>query len=156
MSEVLNGKTDVIGVAVAINGQVEGAEVYGSAALCAKLWPKLLKSAATDALAEFDTQKKFEPATAKAVEAFLADAAKGTAKEVDAAAANNAQQRQAPNAPPLPQQVPAQAAQAPAPAVPMAPPRVRLLRYDTAKALLLECQDKEKPGMVIHRSYIAK
>ena len=88
----LKGKADVIGVAVAINGQVEGAEVYGSAALCRKLWPKLLKSAATDALAQFDDKKKFEPATAKAVEAFLADAAKGESKEVDQVAALAPQQ----------------------------------------------------------------
>jgi hypothetical protein len=33
--------------------------------------------------------------------------------------------------------------------------RVRIVRYDGQKVLLVECQDKEQP-QVIHRSYIAK
>lgn len=170
LADLLKGKTDVIGMAVAINGQVEGAEVYGSASLCAKLWPKLLRSAATDALAEFDEKKKFEPATTKAVETFLREAAKGEAKVLDLVAgpAPNApaQQRQTANPPAPPQQTGSQrpspqiadqpAPPAPPPSTPMSPPRVKIVRYDTAKTLLIECQDKEKPGLVIHRSYIAK
>src|SRR5205823_6478360 len=120
-------------------------------ALFRKLWPKLLKSAATDALAEFDEKKKFEPAAAQAVEAFLADAAAGPAKEVTTAPADGlAQQRQAVNPPAQQAGPPAQPAGPPA-----VPPRVRIVRYDGSKVLLIECQDKEQPA-VIHRSYIAK
>ncbi len=145
------GKTDVIGMALCVNGKVEGAEIYGSAALFGKLWPKLLKSAATDALAQLDDKKKFEPATAKAVEAFLADAAAGPAKEVQVASANSGQREvHGVVAGTLATDVaPAQTGQAPA--------RVRIFRYDGGKVLLVESQDKENPSPVLlHRCYIAK
>jgi hypothetical protein len=161
------GKADVIGVALAVNGKVEGAEVYGSAALFKKLWPKLLKSAATDALAELDEKKPFEAATAKGVEAFLADAAAGPAKEV-ALADGRAQRGEAMiNAPAQAGQALARPADrapqaggqpgAAAPAAPAVAQRVRIVRYDGGKVLLVECQDKEQAQpSVIHRSYIAK
>jgi hypothetical protein len=83
LAKAPEGKDDVIGCVVAINGKVEGADVYGSAALFRKLWPKLLNASAVDALAEWDKDKKFEPATAAAVKAFLADAASGKKTERD-------------------------------------------------------------------------
>src|SRR5206468_6425665 len=86
LAKGVDGKGDVIGVALCVNGKVEGAEVYGSAALFGKLWQKVLKAAVTDALAQKDDKKAFEPAAAKSVEAFLADAATGPAKEVPMAA----------------------------------------------------------------------
>src|SRR5947209_16848460 len=49
LAGAVEGKTDVIGMALCVNGKVAGAEVYGSEALLRKLWPKLLKSAATEA-----------------------------------------------------------------------------------------------------------
>jgi len=150
LATILKDKSDVIGVAVAINGKVEGAEVYGSAALCTKLWPKLLKSAATDALAHLDPKKKFEPTNGKAVETFLADAAKGSAKDVEAVAAAGPRS-QRPEA-----QTAGQAPAPPAPGTPMTPPNVRIVRYDTAKSLLVECRDPAKPAMIIHQSYISK
>jgi hypothetical protein len=84
LAKITDGQTDVIGYAVAINGQVEGADVYGAAALFQKLWPKLLNSCAVDALAEFDKDKKFNPATVDDVKDFLVKAADGkkTEKEV--------------------------------------------------------------------------
>jgi hypothetical protein len=150
LAGAIEGQADVIGVALAVNGKVEGAELYGSAALFRKLWPKLLTSAATDALAEFDEKKTFAPATAQGVETFLADAAAGPAKEVaPASAGGQGQQRQAANAPVQQAGTPAQPAGLPS--------RVRIVRYDGAKVLLIECQDKEQAQpSVIHRSYIAK
>jgi hypothetical protein len=68
---------DVIGYAVCINGQVNNADVYAAHALFAKLWPKLLKASAVEAVAAVQKGKKFEPPTADAVRTFLADAAKG-------------------------------------------------------------------------------
>jgi hypothetical protein len=67
-----NGKDDVIGVVVALNGQIQGAEVYGSAALFRDLWPKLLKANAVAALAEAGPAGAV-PSVA-AVKTFLADA----------------------------------------------------------------------------------
>src|SRR5262245_42000988 len=80
----IEGKEDAIGFVIAINGKGEGAEVYGSADLCRKLWPKLVEGAATDALAEFQKDKKFDGCTVKGAEKFLTDAEKGKRSEVAA------------------------------------------------------------------------
>jgi hypothetical protein len=79
LSAVADDKNDVIGFAYAINGKINSAEVYASHALFGKLWPKLLKASAVEALAE---QKKYEvvsPVSADAVRAFLADSEQGKA-----------------------------------------------------------------------------
>jgi hypothetical protein len=78
------GKGDVIGYAVAINGKVNCADVYASAALFKKLWPKLIKGSVVEAVVELQKDKKFEPAGAEAFKTFLLEAEKGkaTAKEV--------------------------------------------------------------------------
>jgi hypothetical protein len=74
---------DVVGVAVAIGGRIVSADRYPSNGLFRKMWPKLVRAAATEALAEATA-----PAAAKAaaptvatVEAFLADGSAGKASE---------------------------------------------------------------------------
>ncbi len=81
---VADGKSDVIGYAFAINGKVNSADVYGSHELFTKLWPKLLKASAVEAVSESQAGRKFEPVNAAAVKAALtdADAAKGSARQV--------------------------------------------------------------------------
>ncbi len=81
-------RKNVIGVVFVVNGKVTGAEVYGSNAIFQKAWPKLLNSAATEALAE-KTDKTLPPApSAKEVERYLACAdreeppARGTESDV--------------------------------------------------------------------------
>jgi hypothetical protein len=65
-------RKNVVGVVFVVNGQVTAAEVYGSNALFKKAWPKLLRSAATEAVAE-KTAKQTPPApSAKEVERLLA------------------------------------------------------------------------------------
>ena len=54
------GKDDVIGYIAVVNGKVSCSDVYGSNALFRKLWPKLLRSAATEAATEKKTDQKFE------------------------------------------------------------------------------------------------
>jgi hypothetical protein len=82
LNEAPKGKKDVIGYAAAINGKVENFDVYGSAELFAKLWPRLLRVSAIEAVAALPKdKKKFEPATAAAVATMLADAEKGSKKE---------------------------------------------------------------------------
>jgi hypothetical protein len=81
LGQAPEGKKDVIGYAAAINGKIESADVYGSAALFAKLWPRQLRARAIEAVAELDPGKHFEPATAKDVAAMLTDAEKGRNKE---------------------------------------------------------------------------
>jgi hypothetical protein len=72
----LDKQTDVVGYAVVINGKVNNADVYANADLFRKLWPKLLKASAVEAVTE-KSDKTFTSAGAGAVKAFLADPEKG-------------------------------------------------------------------------------
>ena len=83
---MIKGKNDVIGYVFAINGAVNSADVYASSELFKKLWPKLLKANAIEAIAELRKNLKFEPATAEDVKTFLAEAesSKASEKEVTA------------------------------------------------------------------------
>lgn len=81
LSSAITGKTDVIGYAFAINGQINSADVYSSHALFVKLWPKLLKSSAIEAIAEFDQAGKAEVVSVAAVQAFLTEAETGAAEQ---------------------------------------------------------------------------
>jgi hypothetical protein len=81
LAKAPEGKKDVIGFAYAINGKVESADVYGSAALFAKMWPRLVRACAIEAIGELKKDQKFEPVKAEAVATLLADAAKGKQKD---------------------------------------------------------------------------
>ncbi|MEP6718399.1 MAG: DUF6569 family protein [bacterium] len=72
--------SDVTGYVFAINGKVNSADVYSSNALFKKLWPKLLKANAVEAIAELQ-QHKFEPASKDAVKTFLREAEQARASE---------------------------------------------------------------------------
>ena len=76
---------DVIGYVFAINGKVNSADIYGSNVLFKKLWQKLLKANAIEAIAELQPGK-FSPASADSVSGFLSDSekAKGSDKDVNA------------------------------------------------------------------------
>jgi hypothetical protein len=75
---------DVIGCVVVINGKVHSADAYANADLFRKLWPKLLKCAAVEAVTEKDAKLKFEAARTADVAVFLAEPekAKETHKDV--------------------------------------------------------------------------
>jgi len=75
LSNIANRSDDVIGYVFAINGKVNSADIYGSNALFKKLWPKLLKANAIEAIAETQ-QDKFKPASADSVRGFLSEAEK--------------------------------------------------------------------------------
>ena len=80
LAAIVAGKNDVIGYAFAINGQINSADVYSSHALFAKLWSKMLKASAIEAIAEFDKSDKVETVTADAIKGFLAEAETGKAE----------------------------------------------------------------------------
>jgi hypothetical protein len=81
LGPAVEGKNDVIGYAIAVNGKISSADVYGSHALFAKLWPKLLKSSAVEALAARKPGDKIESTVAAGeVEKFLGDAEKAKAE----------------------------------------------------------------------------
>ena len=81
LDKVVEGKADVIGYAFAINGKVNSADVYASNGLFLKLWPKLLKANAVEAIAELQKDVKFEPATVDQVKSFIAEAEAGKSAE---------------------------------------------------------------------------
>lgn len=81
LSDIVKGKSDVIGYVFAINGKINSADVYVSNQLFTKLWPKLLKANATEAIAELQEEAKFDPATEEKARVFLEDAEKGTEAE---------------------------------------------------------------------------
>lgn len=73
---------DAIGLAFAINGAINSADLYPSHGLFKKLWPKLLSAAATEAVAEKNgkTGAALSPAPDK-VQEFLDKSEKGRAAE---------------------------------------------------------------------------
>jgi hypothetical protein len=79
--KVVEGQGDVIGYAFAINGHVNSADVYASSLLFKKLWPKLLRATAVEAIAELRSGQEFEPVNQGAIQSFLARAEGGSASE---------------------------------------------------------------------------
>jgi hypothetical protein len=175
LTNILNQHNDVVGIAYAINGKLEGAEVYGNSPLLKTQWNKVLNSCATDALAALDSSKTFDPVSTTAVESFLAQFV-GTMKEVKQGQDHSARQgiglgqsRQnyqveqnfrVPNVqPPIPQTNQEQSnsnsvppSQSPISAV----PTIRIYQSDTPTTLLIESRDMDGAGNVVHRSYLRK
>lgn len=83
LSSIVRNKSDVIGYVFAINGHVNSADVYASRPLFLKLWPKLLKASAVEAISESDQAAAAEPATTESVHTFLADSERASAKSKD-------------------------------------------------------------------------
>ena len=81
LSGILQNKSDVIGYVFAINGHVNSADVYASRALFAKLWPKLLKASAVEAVAELNKDAGATPVVSEVVHTFLTDSEKARAEE---------------------------------------------------------------------------
>jgi hypothetical protein len=83
LTGILDGKDDVIGYAVVINGKVVGVDIYASSMLFKKLWDKQLRTACVEAVAEYDGKLKFEVPKSEAIEAFMADLASGKEAKKD-------------------------------------------------------------------------
>jgi len=74
---ITTGKSDVIGYAFAVNGQINSADIYVSNALFRKLWPRMLKAAAVEAVANSRGVRLADPVKADEVKGFLSDADRG-------------------------------------------------------------------------------
>jgi hypothetical protein len=81
LASIAQNKSDVIGYVFAINGQVNSADIYASRALFVKLWPKLLKANATEAIAELQADAPVKPVTDESIHGFLGEAEKGPASQ---------------------------------------------------------------------------
>ena len=77
LETIVNGKSDVIGFVFAINGEINSGDVYSSSELFGKLWPKLLKAAAIEAVGESYGRKETKAVEAYQVQDFLEEAEKG-------------------------------------------------------------------------------
>jgi hypothetical protein len=77
LAKVVDGQSDVVGYAYAINGKLNSAEVYSSRELFLKMWPKLVRSSAVEALAERPKAQDSQKAPGiPAVQAILSEAEK--------------------------------------------------------------------------------
>jgi hypothetical protein len=83
LSSLIAGKPDVIGYAFAINGEINSADIYVSNHLFAKLWPRMLKAAAIEAVSEGNGSAGVNAPAPKptAIQGFISEAEKGRAKE---------------------------------------------------------------------------
>jgi hypothetical protein len=127
LKDIPNGKGDVIGYAFAVNGKVNSADVYASHELFTKLWPKLLKSTAIEAVGEIAAAK---PAAKAATEA---DVLRSMASAESAFPA-----------PPLPGAANGT----------IGPAQVSV--KEDAHNLLFETKDMQNKGVWLHKNYIAK
>ena len=71
MDRQLATQKNPVGFAVAINGKVVSADIYGQANLFKALWPKLINGAATEAVAKYDKNTEIKRLKQADFEAFL-------------------------------------------------------------------------------------
>jgi hypothetical protein len=86
LSRLTEEHPDAIGYLYAVNGAISGGDIYASAALFKKQWPRLLEASATEAVAERLTEASGRTATADDAAAFLteADSLKSTEEDLPA------------------------------------------------------------------------
>ena len=84
LAGIINGKSDVIGYAFVINGKINSADVYASNFLFKKLWLKLLKATAVEAVSELNEARTARVVKVSDIKAFLdgADRAKSEERTV--------------------------------------------------------------------------
>ncbi|MEO6050383.1 MAG: DUF6569 family protein [Pyrinomonadaceae bacterium] len=80
LSGIINGKSDVIGYAMAINGKINSADVYVSNSLFKKVWIKMLKASATEAVSESKGVRLADPVRADTVKEMISDAEKAASR----------------------------------------------------------------------------
>jgi hypothetical protein len=88
IEKAVGGMEGAVGFAMAINGKLVSADVYGDAAVFAKLWPRLLDAAATEAIAGAGSWKNGTAPGAGEVRAWMADLESAPAREEDVDGAN--------------------------------------------------------------------
>jgi hypothetical protein len=81
LDETIAGQDRVVGAVVAINGKIESLDVFESTPLFRKLWPKLLKSHALDALSVSGQKGAAKRCDVADATAFLSNTLEGAARE---------------------------------------------------------------------------
>jgi hypothetical protein len=77
LSKIVEDHNDVIGFVFAINGKLNSADVYGATWIFKPFWPRLLKTAAIEAVAERPLKVKSEPVSIASAGEFLAASEQG-------------------------------------------------------------------------------
>lgn len=77
LSSIVEGQNDVIGFVFAINGKLNSADVYGATWIFSPFWPRLLKTAAIEAVAERTSAEKWEPVSIASAAEFLTASEQG-------------------------------------------------------------------------------
>lgn len=77
LSSIINGHSDVIGFAFAINNELNSADVYASNAMFKRFWPRLLKTAAIEAVAERPSESKKEVVSITSTGEFIVASERG-------------------------------------------------------------------------------
>ncbi len=81
LDNIIDGKRNVIGYAFAINGKINSADIYVSNSLFKKLWIRMLKAAAVEAVANLNEKVIFSSVKPGEVQAFLSGAERGKVSE---------------------------------------------------------------------------
>lgn len=74
INAALGQHPNAVGYAFSVNGKINAAEIYGSRTLFRRLWPKLLRSSAVEAVGEGATTAGSASPNGAAVQAFLDEA----------------------------------------------------------------------------------
>lgn len=96
-ADLTKGRSNVIGYAFAINGQINSADIYLSNHLFARVWPKMLRAAVVEAISLADKPKAAIQPTVRDITGFLAAADRGTKKERQTIAKSKVITRQSKN-----------------------------------------------------------
>jgi hypothetical protein len=72
LEQTPQGKDRVVGLAIAVNGKVTSVDLYAAEALFRKIWPKLLRAAAYEAIAKQQKNRRFTPPAPGDVADFMA------------------------------------------------------------------------------------
>ena len=78
LASIVEDSNEVIGFVFAINDELNSADVYSSSALFKRFWPRLLKAAAVEAVAERTSEEKRKPLLMASVGDFLIASEKGS------------------------------------------------------------------------------
>ena len=85
LSRVIEGRDDVVGYAFAVNGNLNSADIYASHDMFVRMWPKLLRASAVEALTDRKSAGKFAPPEPAAVTRLMSradDASAAKTKDV--------------------------------------------------------------------------
>ena len=77
LSSIVDQLNDVLGVVFTINNNLVGGDVYASNVMFKRLWPRLLKAAAVEAVAELPVKRDNEGVAIEDVKSFLVDSERG-------------------------------------------------------------------------------